>query len=602
MKSSGIAIVGMAGRFPGARDEVAIQVQGAAHEVIEVTPGDAYKRSGRRQYTIRPGVREDYDALLADLAGRNASPRKIVHLWSVRDGAARPSLDDQLDLSFYSLLFLAQAIGEQDLSDVDIAVVSDRLQSVADEPVADPVAATLLGPTRVIPKELPGIACRSIDVDLTSQGLAQVAVQILAEHCAPFGDPVVAIRPGERWVEDVERVVLHADSRPAAARLKPRGVYLITGGLGDIGLAIAERLARDFEARLVLLGRTPLPPVGEWRDALEEAGIPERVKQRIRKLIEIESLGGEILALSCDVCSRDDLRRSIEAARTRFGPIDGVIHAAGAIEDGPLQLKSRESASRVLAPKVGGTLALVDVLREMTASDGGGATGFLAMFSSVSSATAPAGQVDYAAANAFLDAFAAGRREAGVVAINWGPWRDVGMAARASSSHPLLGRRVVDTPDEIVVSSSLDAKWNWMLAEHRLKGGKAVVPGTGYLEMACAALTRGAFDRGVAFEDVFFVAPLLADPGQTREARVVLRRGGDGAFSFSILAREAEWVEHASGRIARCTQPPPQDRDVEAIAARCRSGELAFNDAHRTEQERYFEFGPRWRCSRDPHR
>ena len=309
---------------------------------------------------------------------------------------------------------------------------------------------------------------------------------------------------------------MHADSRPAAARLKPRGVYLITGGLGDIGLAIAERLARDFEARLVLLGRTPLPPVGEWRDALEEAGIPERVKQRIRKLIEIESLGGEILALSCDVCSRDDLRRSIEAARTRFGPIDGVIHAAGAIEDGPLQLKSRESASRVLAPKVGGTLALVDVLREMTASDGGGATGFLAMFSSVSSATAPAGQVDYAAANAFLDAFAAGRREAGVVAINWGPWRDVGMAARASSSHPLLGRRVVDTPDEIVVSSSLDAKWNWMLAEHRLKGGKAVVPGTGYLEMACAALTRA---RSIA------ASPSKTSSSSRRCSPIPARRG-----------------------------------------------------------------------------
>ena len=93
-----------------------------------------------------------------------------------------------------------------------------------------------------------------------------------------------------------------------------------------------------------------------------------------------------------------------------------------------------------------------------------------------------------------------------------------------------------------------------MLAEHRLNTGRAVLPGTGYLEMASAALTRGSFDRGVEFEDVFFRSPLFADPGESTSSAPGSARNSDGAFRFSVSARDAERIEHASGRIARCRQ------------------------------------------------
>ena len=157
---------------------------------------------------------------------------------------------------------------------------------------------------------------------------------------------------------------------------------------------------------------------------------------------------------------------------------------------------------------------------------------FFALFSSVSSLLAPAGQVDYAAANAFLDAFAVSRRDARVVAINWGAWRDVGMAARSSPSHPLLGRRRVDTGPETTYSMTLGYDSHWVLAEHRMNTGKAVLPGTGYLEMACAALTHGSFGHGVEFEDVFFHSPLFAEPGESRAVRVDLHRRSNGTFQF----------------------------------------------------------------------
>src|SRR5262249_52810696 len=157
----------------------------------------------------------------------------------------------------------------------------------------------------------------------------------------------------------------------------------------------------------VLLGRRPVPPAAQWQNALEASDTPARVKQQLRKLIAIESLGAEVVAVEGDVCRRDDLQRVLAMTIARFGSINGVIHAAGVVEDGPLQVKSRLSAARVLEPKVKGTLVLADVLEEvLAAAKPAGQLDFCALFSSVSSVQAPAGQVDYAAANSFLDTYA----------------------------------------------------------------------------------------------------------------------------------------------------------------------------------------------------
>ena len=455
--------------------------------------------------------------------------------------------------------------------------------------------ATLLGPARVISKELPGMNFRGIDVDLSAQGPAPAAHQIIAELCTPYRDSVVAIRRGERWTETLEPVQFQSNAIFGGFRKK--GVYLITGGLGDLGLMIAEELAREFEARLVLLGRTPLVPPQQWKRALESTETHDHLKSRIAKLIELESLGSEILYLSCDVSRRNEMKWAIHAARTRFGSINGVIHAAGVIDDGPLLLKSCAKAARVLDPKVEGTLILTDVLTEATANDKQHEVlDFIALFSSVSSLSAPAGQVDYVAANAFLNTFAASRRDVRVIAINWDAWRDVGMAARASSTHPLLGRRLVDTGSEIVYQMSLSRERHWVLADHRLKTGRAVFPGTGYLEIAAAALTHGSFDQGVAFEDVFFQAPLLANPAQSQETQLNLRRTDDGTFQFWVRTGDHGSIEHASGRIQRRLEPRHERVVLDVIRARCRSCVLTFDETRRTHQEQYFDFGPRWRC------
>jgi thioesterase domain-containing protein/NAD(P)-dependent dehydrogenase (short-subunit alcohol dehydrogenase family)/acyl carrier protein len=360
-------------------------------------------------------------------------------------------------------------------------------------------------------------------------------------------------------------------------------VYLITGGLGGIGLVVAEHLARNWKARLVLIGRSELPSPSEWAN-IASGRSSHAHAAAVRKLIEIQSAGAEILTLAADVTSTESLKSVVQEAERKFGRIDGVIHAAGVIEDSPLQLKTRESAARVLAPKVRGTLVLDEVLN-------GKQLDFLVLFSSISAVLPPAGQVDYAAANAFLDAFAASRQN--TTSINWGRW-NVGMGGEAQPTHPLLDRTVINSPDETVYSGQFNCERFWLLSEHRLKNGKALVPGTGYLELATAALMRGSFAGGVVLEDIFFLSPMMFAADENKEVRVQLRRDRAG-FRFSILANDGGWSEYASGHITRNTEKSPAPVKPDEIAGRCRFRTIEFDDSHRTRQENYFDFGPRWR-------
>ena len=413
--------------------QISIQLSGAAHKVIEVSPGKSFARLDKGRYLIRPGARADIDALITDVRKRGDFPNKIVHLWSVSGDSSDAPTDETLNLSFYSLLNLAHALSAQHLFGVDIATISNCLQSVSGEPIVKPLRATLLGPTKVIPKNFPGITCRSIDCDPVGQGIAYVAVQIIAEHCAPFSDSVVAYRGDERWIESLERTEFAGDGQ--VRRLKQKGVYLITGGLGDHGLAVAKNLARNFRARLVLVDRTPFPPAGEWQEQLRNDGTTEAIKQVIRKLLEIQSLSSELTTICADVTRLDEMKQAMTLARKQFGSINGVIHSAGVTENSVVPSKVQANGALVLNLKIKATLVLAEAL-------GDASLDFLALFSSANSVFPSGEEIDHVATNCFLDAFATSRRGALVVAVHCEPWlanpderleKPIGAAAVADS-------------------------------------------------------------------------------------------------------------------------------------------------------------------------
>lgn len=574
---------------------IANHLRHGGHDVTVVVPGDRFSPGGSK-YSVRPNAPEDYKRLIASLVAKNKVPSRILHLWAVEP----PSGPDLIEASqigcFYSLLYLAQALGEQDLTGIELAIISDRMQSIEGEPVLHAESATLLGPCRVIPKEYSGISCCSIDVSLVEKDYDRLARQIVDEVAPGISSsPVRALRGFNRWVECFQPVTLAPAS--SNSRLRQRGVYLITGGLGGIGLKIASRLAREIHARLVLTGRKPFPPREDWGQWLKTANA-EPLSRQIRAILEMENAGAEVQVVCADVTHPQEMREAIAQTQNRFGAIHGVIHAAGVLDDGPIQFKTRERACAVLEPKVKGTLALNELLKDAKVD-------FLALFSSISSVLAPAGQVDYAAANAFLDAFGRSRQANDnrlTIAINWPLWRDVGMGVTNPKSlplarrHPLLEARISDRSTTRVYSAKLSRRTHWILNDHRFREGKSLLPGTGYLEMSIAAL--GLAEEGpVELRDVFFVAPFACDADETRDVRIVLEDSDQAACRVSIsskIAETGEWQEYAVGTGGQPERARPAAVSVQQIIARCNVREIDFHD-RLTKQEKYFFFGPRWR-------
>jgi phthiocerol/phenolphthiocerol synthesis type-I polyketide synthase E len=526
-------------------EELVHRLRSQGHEVLTVADGEGFARLGEGAYALAPGLREGYDALFRDLiAVHGRVPENILHLWALSEGTA--GIDQWLERGFYSLVSLAQALGETaSARRARIEVVTDRLWRIGCDEVPQPEKATLLGPVRVIPREYPHLRCRVIDVAPRLQGadLDRVVDQLAAELAATRVEPVVAYRGDQRWVQDVQNVLLE-DRGDTQARLRPGGVYLLTGGLGGIGLALAEHLARTVQAKLILIGRSGLPEA-------------DPVSRKVRQVQALAELGAEVLVLPADVTDEAQVRAAVAQGRQRFGEIHGVIHGAGVPGGGAIQLKTRAAAAAVLAPKVRGTLALAAAVADLPLD-------FFILLSSSLSLTGAAGQVDYCAANAFLDAFAQAHRGGSgrlTLAINWGAWNDVGMGvdARASAGgetgHALLGRRSRASETEEVYSVRLSPARDWLLAEHRIFG-EPVLPGAAYLEMARAAFA----DHGAGtceIRDVVFLEPLRIAAGEEREVQTVLRREETG-FSFkirSVRSGAAEFQEHAVGRLSASDEP-----------------------------------------------
>lgn len=565
-------------------------------EVTTVTAGDELAIGGR-ECVLRIGNPDDYKAVFSDFIARHQTAIRIVHTWSLNAQGSAQSPGANQDLNFYSLLLVAQALGREGLPSAHLAVISNRIQQIGDEPVLAPETGLLVGACKVIAKEYPEILCRNIDIARDSGDLHVIAQQIVNELTAQAHDQVTAYRGSERWIETYEPFAL--DVRAGKLRLKNRGVYLITGGLGGIALTLADRLAREFHARLILTGRTDFPQRHQWDEWLAKSD-PGPIGEKIRKIQSWEQQGAEVLVIRADVTNREEMSHAISAARDRLGALDGVFHAAGVLHDGPLQLKTRETASAVLAPKTTGTLVLDELLKDI-------ALDFFVLFSSISSVSPPPGQIDYAAANAFLDAFARsrlGHLRQPTIAINWPRWLDVGMAAQHESGsissppsrHFNLEEAASDSAGQTAYTCSLNSGSHWVLNEHRFNGGKALFPGTGYLELAHSGIAPANRDAVVEFQDVVFSAPFAFDHGETRELRLELD-SDPNAGHFSVMAPsgdDGKWQEYSSGSVRQVQPGSPPRIELEKIQERCRARTIDFR-GRKTKQERYFLFGPRWR-------
>ncbi|MEV2240431.1 SDR family oxidoreductase [Micromonospora sp. NPDC049891] len=502
---------------------------------VRVRAGTGFAQDDPDAFTIDPANREDYRRLFDALGDHR--PARVVHLWSlaVEPGA---DLDRAEAVGFHSLLAFAQALaGRAERPAVALDVLTRGVFSVTGDECLQPENATLVGPCTVVPQEVPGVTCRLLDL-----GGASAESLALVLRSAP-DEPVLARRGSHWWARTFDAVDL--DPGPATGRLRDDGVYLITGGLGGIGLALAEHLARSVRAPAIgLLGRTPMPPEETWSQWLTEHDADDPTSVRIRRLQALRDLGARPMVLRADVTDLAQTTRAVDELRARFGALSGVVHAAGLPASGLLAGMSRADADAVLAAKTRGTLVLDAVC-------GRDPLDFVLLCSSRTAILGGPGQLDYCAANAFLDTFAATRD--GATAVAWDTWRDTGMASDpaggADIGHPLLHRRLRRTATVETFRTTITTADSWIVDEHRMQG-HGLVPGTTYLEMVRAAVAPHAGRREIEFRDVLFIAPVIVPDGQEREMITTVERGDDGVLSFRVHSRGAAGQqEHCVGTV-----------------------------------------------------
>ncbi|ABX06595.1 Beta-ketoacyl synthase [Herpetosiphon aurantiacus DSM 785] len=393
--------------------------------VITVTPSAAFTQLGDSHYSVRPAERDDCTALLQALERQGQTPSRIVHAWLVApaDHASDLSdvvLDQTLQMGFYSLLALTQALGDQGVDGCQIDIMTSDMQEVTGHEPLQIAKATVIGLSKIIPQEYPNLTARSIDLSLLAGGLLsqQLIAEIATELVHPPTGDQIAFRGIHRWVQVFEPLNLPA--APAShPRLRMGGVYLLTGGLGGIALGLARDLAATLRAKLVLVNRSSLPDRATWSALLERDDAEQGVGRRIQQVLDLEALGAEVLVIQADVTDAVAMAQAVNQAQACFGTIHGVLHTAGVPGVGLMQLKDAATAAAELAPKVQGTLALTRALAGVPLD-------FLVLFSSVTSATGGGpGQVAYCAANAFLDAYARKHvtDHGQTVAVSWGEWR-----------------------------------------------------------------------------------------------------------------------------------------------------------------------------------
>ncbi|QUX26970.1 SDR family NAD(P)-dependent oxidoreductase [Nocardiopsis akebiae] len=405
----------------------ALRVIDPGVRAIFVGYGQAYRKLAPDSYQIRRGQPQDYRDAFQDIAEGRAGVDAIVSLEALEAGAVSDDFGD--------VVLTLRAVAETELG-ARCLVIAGQYRDDIERALLE----AHIGFERSLGLVMPKLSVAAVLQD-RSDPLRPADTAGWLERL--FGElrqdrTVSALyRQGRRFVSRVRETAL-TEGGPDG--LRHGGTYLITGGCGGLGMIVARHLAENFGANLVLTGRSPLDEAR--REALHGLGA-----------------GSRVLYVRADAADADDMRRVVARARERFGPLHGVVHAAGVQGRGSVLRKDLRDFDGVLAPKVRGTLVLDEALR-------GEELDFVCYFSSISAVVGDFGTCDYAVGNRFQMAYAehrdaqvrAGRLSGRTVVVNWPLWREGGMGFDHDTTTMMLrssGQEPLETGEGVALFERL---------------------------------------------------------------------------------------------------------------------------------------------------
>ncbi|MBS9773488.1 MAG: SDR family NAD(P)-dependent oxidoreductase [Trichodesmium erythraeum GBRTRLIN201] len=397
-------------------DSLNSQLLDQGHQCIVVYPADSYKKlssEGKKQIIqLSPTQPEHFQKLLDEVNELTEElPLKgVIHLWSLDTDVEELTKTEEI-ICGSIINFLQGMRSLEKLPPLLLVTQGASLEVRSKESGvsinAQPQQALLWGVGKVITMEYPQLDCRCLDLDPNAdeQETLKVLLDEVANHQTSTSvENQIRYCQGKRQVARLTQPRLDTDAKLA---IQTEASYLITGGLGALGLEVAQLLVQQGVKSIALVGRNS----------------PSETAQE--SIQELEAAGTQVSVFLGDVSVEKDMVNIFQKIQTSLPPLKGVIHAAGVLDDGFIQQMTWQQFTKVTAPKVTGTWNLHKLTKDIPLD-------FFVCFSSLASVLGSPGQSNYAAANAFMDAVAQYRQNLGLpgLSINWGPWANVGIAAR----------------------------------------------------------------------------------------------------------------------------------------------------------------------------
>ncbi len=457
-----------------ADDEARDQVERAAENLswlvlvddsgVGAMVAEELQRRGHQVRTVEHGSAEQMEQLFAHLGDGDLAG--IVNCWPLDISDVR-SADENQEIGAFTVLRLVKALAKHDSVESRLYLVTANAQPVPDTPVKSVDQAAIWGLGRVFGhQELAEYWGGLIDIDTatTVSDRAETAARI-CDHLLDGGEEdQIAIRGAATYVPRLRPC--SALTRPFPTKLTADATYVVTGGAGALGRVVATYLAERGARHITLLGRSVIPPRSSWPALTED----EPHFATVSTIRAIERLGVQISTASVDVADGEQVKAWLsDHVRDGGRPVRGIVHAAGSVRDQLLVNAHEADFAEVMAPKITGTRVLHDAFKDHDLE-------FFVMFGSAGSTIAAPGQGNYAAANAFLDAFAHYRHAQGLPAltIGWGPW-SVGMVEELQLEKiyaqrgielitPAVGARILDRLINQRTSSVVAISADWGLA------------------------------------------------------------------------------------------------------------------------------------------
>jgi acyl transferase domain-containing protein len=580
-------------------------------KVITISEGANFMQVNDNDYVINSFLETDYLSLFTNLNESGTIPRDIVHLWNYNESEDIEKYSEKISdynyKGFYSLFFTAKALGKILIGkNIYFHVAGNNIFNTSGTELINPAKSTLIGAIKGVTIEYPNIICKYIDAspsNLKSFRITNQIENVIKEICCENMDQMVAYRGKQRLVQSFESIALGENLSPVF--LKDKGVYIITGGLGGIALEIAKYLATNYQATLLLIGRSSFPDRKDWGNILKQANTDIKTIKKIEILSEIEAQSSGLYIYQSDITDSEMFQKIVSDFESQHSLISGVIHCAGYSQGGIAQTKSVETVEKVFASKITGTI-LIDKTFKNHSLD------FFAICSSLNSIIPGIGLIDYCAANAFIDGFANYSSLCGknVLSINWDAWQSIGgafdgaqMMAKSlvdskqqilPATSPLFKGYLKKDNSEIYISKLLPSE-DWVLSDHQIMD-TPTLPGTAYLELISSALGNKIAGKELEISDMYFLKPMTVRHENSLIINTIFKFNSDHDIEFKICSHtddEIQWKEHCNGKIRINEAPAINNVDLVQLEKNV-SGIFADLNVIENQKDVPIQFGNRW--------